>query len=238
MPKSPVTTTKKTSSTTKKSGFGAVKKSDSATSKAAQKARLVKKLAEQAEALEAPQKLVKKADSKIPLGVRIFFGCCLLIFCIAVYKAILLPKIIQNSQNTPTITNLSGEEGTNEINGNSAILTSTDENDLILTETTVGPAFIKQFYQVFSQKDLENLTTLFDAPLQKSADIRRFFSAYKITPFIDNIENNKISPENIELLSTSPTGTEEYRYTLNYHLVPNNQDFAETRVAKVKYTDK
>jgi hypothetical protein len=90
---------------------------------------------------------------------------------------------------------------------------------------------------VFSQKDSTNLTSLFDTPLQKSADIRRFFSDYKITPFIDNIENNKIAPYNITLISTSPTGTEEYSYMLNYHLIPGDITFEEERIAKVKYTD-
>ena len=102
---------------------------------------------------------------------------------------------------------------------------------------SVGPAFIKQFYQVFSQKDIDTLISLMDTPLQRSTDIRRFFSSYKITPFIDNIENNKVQPENIQLIDTSPTGVEEYQYELNYHLIPNGQDFKETRVVRIKYTE-
>ena len=76
-----------------------------------------------------------------------------------------------------------------------------------------------------------------DTPLQKSEDMRRFFSSYKITPFIDNIENNKLQPENIQLLNTSASGVEEYQYELNYHLVPNGQDFKETWIVRVKYTE-
>jgi hypothetical protein len=76
-----------------------------------------------------------------------------------------------------------------------------------------------------------------DTPLQRSEDIRRFFSAYKITPFIDNIENNSIAPYNINLETTSPSGVEEYKYTLEYHLIPQDIDFQEERRVKIRYTD-
>ncbi|MDR2416538.1 MAG: hypothetical protein LBD75_08350 [Candidatus Peribacteria bacterium] len=78
---------------------------------------------------------------------------------------------------------------------------------------------------------------MFDVPLQKSADIKRFFSDYKITPFIDNIENHSIAPYNITLLNTSASGVEEYSYIIAYHLIPKDLIFEEQRIAKVRYTD-
>ncbi|MDR0369003.1 MAG: hypothetical protein LBH96_00220 [Candidatus Peribacteria bacterium] len=101
-------------------------------------------------------------------------------------------------------------------------------------DTQTGEEVLSNFYQKFSSKEIRELQQLFDAPLQKSNDIQRFFSEYKITPFIDNIEGNSIAPENIELLSTSPSGVEEYQYNINYKL--NNQEFSELRKAKIRYT--
>jgi hypothetical protein len=184
---------------------------------------------------------------KVPVGVWIFFGCSLLIFFIALYQSFLRPSdavapdsfswdsILPAPQDTPDPQDslLSG------VTGDIIISDNVDERYPPETSSVApsGPAFLQQFYEVFSQKDITTLTSLFDAPLQRSQDIRRFFSEYKITPFIDNIENNRIIPSNISLLATSPSGVEEYQYTLSYRLIPQDLSFEEERIAKVKYTD-
>ncbi|MDR0859584.1 MAG: hypothetical protein LBO09_00975 [Candidatus Peribacteria bacterium] len=198
-----------------------------------QKAEFIKKIANQAEEQKPSlSKVHKKEPNKIPVRVRVFFGLSLLLFCVALYQAILRPSLTQNTPDEPTTT--------------PEIIVSDNQNEWgeveqtqlpEFTAQTAGGQFLQQFYQTFSQKDSTALLALFDAPLQKSAEIRQFFSNYKIVPFIDNISNNSVSPENIELLSTSPSGVEEYRYNINYHLVPTNEDFAETRVAKVRFTE-
>jgi hypothetical protein len=86
----------------------------------AQKARLIKKIAQQAEEQQIEQQIKKaihsparkNAEGKrtIPIGIRIFFGCSLLLFCIALYKAILLPKIIQHNSDMPTVTTVTNRE--------------------------------------------------------------------------------------------------------------------------------
>lgn len=199
------------------------------TTSISQKAEFIKKIATQAEGQKPTlTKKVKREPNKIPVWVWVFFGASLLLFCIALYQSFLRPSLtdsqVVGSEETPNII-VSGNE---------------DEWDTSTQTPTFqagGPAFLQQFYQTFSQKDATSLLALFDAPLQKSTEIKQFFSNYKIVPFIDNITNNSIFPENIELISTSPSGVEEYRYNLNYHLEPSNEDFAETRVAKVKFTD-
>ncbi|MDR3169891.1 MAG: hypothetical protein LBU27_09475 [Candidatus Peribacteria bacterium] len=206
-----------------------IRVSSDRTGKLTQRAASIKKIATQTEAQLQPAKL-SKGSQKIPMRVRVFFGVSLLVFCIALYQAILRPALNSAVANMPTTI--------------PEIIISDNEEEWIAsqltpTETTQGSGeqFLQQFYQTFSQKDITTLTTLFDAPLQKSTEIKQFFSAYKITPFIDNITANSILPEQIELLTTSPSGVEEYRYHLNYHLESTDQDFAETRVAKVKYTE-
>lgn len=67
-----------------------------------QKERLIQKIAQQAKDAQI-EKQAKKVEKKIPIGIRIFFGCSLLLFCIALYKTILFPKIIQ-SQPSNTLT--------------------------------------------------------------------------------------------------------------------------------------
>jgi hypothetical protein len=90
------TTTKKTTPTEKP-----ITKKDTPNS-TAQKARLIKKIDQQAQDSQI-EKQIKKTEKKIPIGIRIFFGCSLLLFCIALYKAILLPKIIQRTPNDPIV---------------------------------------------------------------------------------------------------------------------------------------
>jgi hypothetical protein len=199
------------------------------TSSLNQRAAFLKKVATQTEAQLQPVKLSKEGQ-KIPMRVRVFFGASLLLFCTALYQAILRPTL--NAAETDIATDIP------------QIIISDDEDEWIAsqltpteTEQNSGKQFLQQFYQTLSQKDIATLTTLFDTPLQKSTEIKQFFSAYKITPFIDNITTNSVLPEQIALVSTSPSGVEEYRYQLNYHLEPTNQDFAETRVAKIKYTE-
>jgi hypothetical protein len=155
-----------------------------------------------------------------------------LLLCIALYKAILLTKIIQNTSFSTVETTTTDHL---VIPPTLSHVEPTAEE--LAKEQSVGVAFLKQFYQVFSQKDIETLRSLMDTPLQKSTDIRRFFSSYKITPFIDNIENQSISPSNITLVATSPSGTEEYKYTITYHLIPQNLPFEEEWIAKVRYTE-
>jgi hypothetical protein len=191
-----------------------------------------------------------KTSRNIPNGVRIFFGCALLLFCIAIYHAFLRPSSTTFSREPLRETNLAEqptETSTTETifpTGNILISNNVDEwyppqtPSQTSAETSSGEAFLKQFYQAFSQKDIATLTAMFDAPLQKSADIKRFFSEYKITPFIDNIKNHSITPYNIGLENTSPSGVEEYSYIIDYHLIPQNIDFEEQRTAKIRYTDK
>lgn len=229
--KTPVKKTEKKSETTK-----VVKKKTPQTN-AKKKAELVKKLALQAEEIKTPTALSSKANkkesNKIPTWVWIFFWCSLLLFCISLYMAFLRPKIQQpieqpNDKEQEIIIS-NHEEDINDSNN------TQPKNDEIKEQNSqAGQEALSEFYQKFSSKDTKELQKLFDSPLQKSTDIQKFFSEYKITPFIDNIEGNSISPENIELLSTSPSGVEEYQYNINYKL--NNQEFSELRKAKIRYT--
>jgi hypothetical protein len=168
-----------------------------------------------------------------------------LLFCIAIYQAFLRPSSDIFSRPSLRETNLTESSIETSTTGTDfpveeiLISNNVDEwySPQTSAETLSGAAFIEQFYQVFSQKDIVTLTTMFDAPLQKSADIKRFFSEYKITPFIDNIENHSITPYNIGLENTSPSGVEEYSYIIDYRLIPQNIDFEEQRTAKIRYTD-
>ena len=239
--KSPKATTTKKTLTTKKSPTKKTEtKAKSTKEHIAKKSEFIKKVAIQAESSKSSLLGKRKISNQIPTRIRIFFWCSLLLFCTAIYKAFLLPKI---TAPTPEIT-IQQDEDLNE-----GIIISDNENDLEVyfplivdeieaTEEKIsGAQFIYQFYQTFSQKDIPTLISLFDAPLQRNAEIRQFFSAYKINPFIDNIQDNHVRPENIELISTSASGVEEYRFNLNYHLTTNSQDFAETRAIKVRFTD-
>ncbi|MDR0282482.1 MAG: hypothetical protein LBI53_04175 [Candidatus Peribacteria bacterium] len=97
--------------------------------------------------------------------------------------------------------------------------------------------FLKEFYFQLSNKNITGIVDLMDKPLKSSSEIRRIFSEYRITPFIDGIEHHQISPENIELISISNAGVEEYRYNINYTLADSDQTFAETRLTKIRFTD-
>ena len=174
---------------------------------------------------------ISRKERKIHTGVRIFFGCSLFLFCIAVYYAILRPQSIEtsNQKNLEMIVsdnNFSNEE-TNQ----------NTENTPPILEESFGSLFLKEFYYQLSSKNITGVIDLMDKPLRNSSEIRRIFSEYRIVPFIDGIEYNQIFPENIELISTSNSGVEEYRYNINYKLADSDQTFAETRLTKIKFTD-
>lgn len=176
-----------------------------------------------------------KETKLIPIPVWIFFGVSLLLFCTAIYQSIIRPTLVKDDKvailqpwNNAVIVSTSDAENI-DIDNTQTIQA--------VEETTDWTQFLNQFYQVFSSKDISQMRSMMDSVLQKNETIQQFWTSYKITPFIDNITNNKVSPQNIQLIATSPSWTEEYTFELNYHLIPADQDFNETRVAKVRYTD-
>lgn len=173
----------------------------------------------------------------IPVWVWIFFGCSLLMFCIALYESCMRPKMISETQKWATeediIVNIDSSETPISEPSN------TESSITVVEEATTGPQFLYQWYQIFSSKDVALLKTLMDSAMRNNATIKQFWSAYKINSFIDGIENHSLQPQNITLISTSPSWIEEYQYELEYSLLPeyNAQHFKETRVAKVRYTE-
>ena len=149
------------------------------------------------------------------------------------YYAILRPQFIDpaNQQNKPT-TNANNNSYNQEGNQNTE-----NTAQLPVIEESSGSVFLKEFYRQLSNKNITGIVDLMDKPLKSSSEIRRIFSEYRIAPFIDGIEHHQISPENIELISTSNAGVEEYRYNINYKLADSDQTFAETRLTKIKFTD-
>ncbi|MDR2190490.1 MAG: hypothetical protein LBP53_04830 [Candidatus Peribacteria bacterium] len=253
MPKTQTTTTKKTATTKKKPLTSSLPKRTIPSKAPKLPSKTSSNVAPKAPLISHHQLLSHKETNKIPNWVWIFFGCSLLLFCTALYRAVLRPNNLSLLEptipNEPSLTEteMVSEEPTTEEVGSDGNVRYPPVIEETLPEVTLpeeeptaqvsGIAFLQQFYQVFSQRDITTLRNLMDTPLQKSADMKRFFSDYKITPFLDNIEHHQITPYNISLVDTSPSGVEEYSYMIGYHLIPQNINFEEQRIAKIRYTE-
>lgn len=209
-----------------------------------------------------PQK-TKKTDTQprlIPVPVWIFFGVSLFLFCTAIYQSVLQQKLVGYEWETeviiPTVIDTGDEsidwqwntwEIWNPWNPSQWLDNQSDTQQSsiqVIEEALNGTQLIQQFYQVFSAKNVDAMLSLFDINLQRDSTIRQFFVDKNISSFIDNIENNRLSPANIQLLPPSKTGTEEYQYDLIYRLASGKgidemwtvNDFIETWIIKVKTT--
>lgn len=191
----------------------------------------------------------KKEKKLIPLRVRVFFGSSLLMFCVAMYQALLRPQLLKDQgeereRNLPAV-EVAATLPTSETLPTSNQAVPAPRETVVETpaltlveEATTGPQFLHQWYQIFSAKELTLLNQMMDPVFKRNPTIKQFWKAYNINAFIDGIETHRLQPEKITLLG-SFEGGEEYAYELKYTLLPAYQglQFHEKRKAKIKFTE-
>ncbi len=178
-----------------------------------------------------------KKSTKIPLRVWIFFGCALLFFSIAFYKAILSPQFdvavewddIESSGYYRTDSQDSVDLWQEQV-----VDESQNYQDNVVTG---GDGMVYAFFDRLSNQDFDSLFDLFDGPLQRSQEMKEHFTAFRMVPFLAGIQWNKLVPNNIQYVGKSANGNDEYRFDLSYQLSSTQEEYNETWKMVLKEID-
>lgn len=206
----------------------------------AKKQALIQKLTEEKKFSTAENK-ENTGSSKVPLRVRIFFGCSLLLFCISFYHAIIRPQLEQELVDVPTDDNIYWNSNTEEYNiewdvNLSDIGDAKDKNDNNLKEykhivqnPQNAAELIETYFAYMSEWMFEESFALFDDKTQNDKNIRDHFSAFRMSPFFEWIEWKSIIPQNIQKTSESYKWKDVYTFDISYKLASTQEQFDETR---------
>ena len=182
---------------------------------------------------------VEKSDWKIPLWVRIFFGCSLLLFCISFYQAIIRPQletqIIEPSFNEEVHWSINDEGNfvwevsLSNINGENQ---TSPMEDVSQNEMTGNPSneekLIQTFFDYMSNWMFDESFNLFDTTAQRDKNIRQYFSKSKMIPFFQWIEWQSIKPQNIQKTTDTYRWKDVYTFDISYALASTHEQFDET----------
>ena len=183
----------------------------------------------------------KNTSNRIPIRVRIFFWCSLLLFCISFYQAIVRPQLEISTINTPKanilywmdITNNTNEweiktdEEFNKNSENQDSIWVIDSNNNFDNNPSIN--IIQTFFYHLSNKDFDKSFELLTPSLQKASEIKDHFTAFRIIPFLEWIEWWTLSPNNFQYISSSTYWRDKYSFELTYTLSSNQETYNETR---------
>ena len=167
----------------------------------------------------------KNRSTKIPLWVRIFFGCSLLLFCISFYKAVIYPKldveVVNKRDAKHEITNVAEQEiGGNDIAIDNDVRFNLDgvdnNNSYLVADEASQEGVIRLFFEKLSNKDFDGMMLTMDGSVKRSSAIQEHFTEFRMVPFLWGIEWNKLVPENIRYISTSDSWKETYGFDISY----------------------
>ena len=199
----------------------------------AKKQELIKKLAEEEISTQKNEENVH--SSKVPLWVRIFFGCSLMLFCISFYHAIirpqLEPEIVEADNNIYWSSDI--EENKIEWDVNLSDIDDTeDKNSKESDQDNYNPQnaeeLIQYYFAYMSEWDFDKSFGLFDTKTQNDKSIRDHFSAFRMSPFFEWIEWKTIVPQNIQKTSETYKWKNVYTFDISYKLVSSQEEYNET----------
>lgn len=192
---------------------------------------------------------VETSDNKIPLWVRIFFWCSLLLFCVSFYQAIIRPQIENDKSITENVERIDDnsiniendiewwiDEDDTNIEDNSDALESenitnesgTSDNQQSATPNTAVDV-INKFFVSLSDRDFDWAFDLMIPALRGYADIRNHFTSFRMNPFLDWIEWWRLEPQNIEYIKSPAYWKDVYNFNLSYVMKSNQEKYEETR---------
>jgi len=168
-------------------------------------------------------------NTKIPLWVRIFFWCSLLLFCISFYQAIIRPQIEK------WITNNINIEENNWNTYNAQDITTTNinnpenniNNNLWKNNSEIAQNIIGEFFNRLSNRNFDEALSLFTPALRNSTEIKEHFTAYRMNPFLNWILWWKLTPTNFQNISYS--WKEKYSFNLSYTISWSQETYNENR---------
>lgn len=104
----------------------------------------------------------------------------------------------------------------------------TDNNDVINDDTEL----LKSFYDKINNRDFSSLADITDSYLKKSNTYRTYYSANRLSNFLDKIAGNKVYISWIKELPSEKPNVKNYWYTIKYkvewvnHLIEEEREMA------------
>lgn len=171
-----------------------------------------------------------ESSKKIPLRVRVFFWCSLLLFSISFYQAVIRPQLEVEIMNT-YVNNTNWDDTTYNEERNDSSKAQNPEWTINLDSTSNNNAVInviQLYFERLSNRDFDGSFELFIPALQRSSEIREHFTPLRMNPFLDWIEGWKLSPSNFQYISTSTYWRDKYDFSLSYTLSSTKETYNET----------
>ena len=173
----------------------------------------------------------ESSDTKIPLWVRIFFWCSLLLFCISFYKAIIYPQLggEQMIENENIEFLMAWDEDDNKEEVYQYVENYEDylDNSLVKIPETATEA-IEEYFSRLSNRDFNWALDLMIPVLKSSAEIRDHFTSFRMNPFLDWIVWWKITPINFEYVKSPAFWKDVYKFDLSYVMIADQTRYDES----------
>ena len=200
----------------------------------AKKQALIEKIAEK-QIQPTVKEDQKVSSAKVPLWVRILFGCSLFLFCVSFYHAIIRPQL------EPEVENISTEKNIywNSDSENDRLVwevelpdmdsnTEISINEEIIENPQNAEELIQSFFAYMSNEKFDKSFSLFDTRAQKDSNIRQYFGELKMAPFFQWIEWKSIKPQNIQKTTDTYKWKDVYTFDISYILASTHEQYDET----------
>ena len=201
----------------------------------AKKKALIEKISKSA---NIPSSRVESSsDTRIPLWVRVFFGCSLLLFCVSFYQAIIRPQIEKETtvddsywiaENVDNGWNYQEIEGDWYSLGNENIEQVVIEWNQWEKIPETATAVIEEFFNRLSNRNFDGAFDLMIPALRAYPDIKNHFTSFRMDPFLDWIEWWKLVLSNIEYIKSPAYWKDVYNFDLYYVMKSDQEKFEET----------
>ena len=184
-------------------------------------------------------KKIDSSSNRIPIWVRIFFGCSLMLFCVSFYQAIVRPQIEKEN----VVVDNSVYWVDEDVEGDWIAQEIGNDNEISLEKPNIEQAeleknqwitvpktaidTIEQFFVRLSDRDFDSAFDLMIPALRNYNDIRSHFTSFRMNPFLDWIEWWRLVPENFEYINSSSNWKEVYDFDLSYVLKSNQEKYEE-----------
>jgi len=189
------------------------------------------------------RKTESSSDTKIPLRVRIFFWCSLLLFCISFYKAIIHPQLendeiiiddtmyvvdedLEEEQDIQETENY--DENENIIENQNLNQTEWEWEQEINVPTTATET-IEEFFNRLSNRNFDGASDLMMPALRNYQEIKDHFTEYRMNPFLDWIQWWKLNPTNFEYVNSPGYWRDVYKFDLSYVMNSDQSKYDEIR---------
>lgn len=181
---------------------------------------------------DVPSKKIDSSDTRIPLWVRMFFWCSLLLFCISFYKAIIYPQlnewqVDENESIESSFDSTVYEEDSQYIDDSESLVTDDEEISWVTVPETATEV-IEEFFGRLSNRNFDGAFDLMIPVLKTYPEIRDHFSSYRMNPFLDWIQWWKLVPENFEYVDSPAYWKDVYKFDLSYVMNSDQGRYNET----------